>query len=605
MAGLYVSSNSTTLTAQFNLTRNMGLLGETLTRLSTGLRINSGKDDPAGLIASELLKADITGTTKAISNTQRAGNLLATADQALGQVGNLLNDIKGLVVEAANSGAMSVDQIRANQLQIDASIDSINRIAQTTTYAGKKLLDGSIGFQTSGVDQATIGDLQIDQANFGTSGQLAVDVDIQQAARKGTLIYDGGGVDQQTTISVTGSGGTKSFSFGAGTTNSTIATAINAASDSTGVTARIEGLPSRGTVELNGVGANNGIVITANEEGHDAGNYTFRIVEGASNGVQIVSKPTDVSPGVVEIALTSSHEANYHDFLDLFDISINTGSDSAATSVSMSTGTVNRAFFAESATSATATVDGKTVVVTDAGTDGAMSKLNDWTVEILDDGDTAIDLTSKVMQTTADDLDTALQWITGASTAVTTTVVGSLTQGDRLTFKGGADAGELVISHKEGATAGEILKMLNNLSNVQASFASGVSENTLIPFASDSSPRVALAASQRSAYTSNVTANELVTLINDHLGDQFTATLKTNAFGAVNGAGRMTYMNASATYGSATSGNGLVFTGLNSGPIVRMVTTQAGGTPAANQLLGVQLIQPSGCFDAGGVVAVL
>ena len=55
--GMFVASNPTALSSQFQLTRNMGGLGDTLTRLSTGLRINSGKDDPAGLIASELLKA--------------------------------------------------------------------------------------------------------------------------------------------------------------------------------------------------------------------------------------------------------------------------------------------------------------------------------------------------------------------------------------------------------------------------------------------------------------------------------------------------------------------------------------------------------------------
>ena len=80
MTGLYVASNPTALSAQFGLTRNMGALGETLTRLSTGLKINSGKDDPAGLIASELLKSQITGTMKAITNTQRANALIATAD---------------------------------------------------------------------------------------------------------------------------------------------------------------------------------------------------------------------------------------------------------------------------------------------------------------------------------------------------------------------------------------------------------------------------------------------------------------------------------------------------------------------------------------------
>ena len=122
--GLYVASNPTALSAQFNLVRNMGSLGDTLTRLSTGLKINSGKDDPAGLIASELLKAQITGTTKAITNTQRANSLIATADASLGQIGNLLNDIKGLTVEAANTGTMTAAQIAANQLQVDAASNS-------------------------------------------------------------------------------------------------------------------------------------------------------------------------------------------------------------------------------------------------------------------------------------------------------------------------------------------------------------------------------------------------------------------------------------------------------------------------------------------------
>ena len=67
--------------------------------MSTGLRINTGKDDPAGLIASENLRSDITSIKKAISNTDRANQVIATADSALGQVSSLLNDIRGLVTE--------------------------------------------------------------------------------------------------------------------------------------------------------------------------------------------------------------------------------------------------------------------------------------------------------------------------------------------------------------------------------------------------------------------------------------------------------------------------------------------------------------------------
>src|SRR5215469_11270427 len=121
MPGMYVASNPTALSAQFGLTRNMGALGDVLSRLSTGLKLNSGKDDPAGLIASELLKAQITGTSKAITNAQRANSLVAIADSSLGQIGNLLNDIKGLVVEAAQTGTMTAEQLKANQLQVDAA----------------------------------------------------------------------------------------------------------------------------------------------------------------------------------------------------------------------------------------------------------------------------------------------------------------------------------------------------------------------------------------------------------------------------------------------------------------------------------------------------
>ena len=97
-----INTNISSLIAQKTLARSNGQLQTALDRLSTGLRINSGKDDPAGLIASENLRRDITASEKAISNTERANQLIATADSALGQISGLLNDIRGLVTEAAN-----------------------------------------------------------------------------------------------------------------------------------------------------------------------------------------------------------------------------------------------------------------------------------------------------------------------------------------------------------------------------------------------------------------------------------------------------------------------------------------------------------------------
>jgi flagellin len=182
-----INTNVGSLVAQNRLQRTNSELNTSLTRLSTGLRINTGKDDPAGLIASEALRSDITSINKALSNTERANQIIATADSALGQVSSLLNDVRGLVVEAANSGALSDEEIAANQLQVDSSLEAINRISQTTTFQGRRLLDGSLDFVSTLGQVATVSDSRIDQANLGTTGSAQVDVNIGAAATKAEL----------------------------------------------------------------------------------------------------------------------------------------------------------------------------------------------------------------------------------------------------------------------------------------------------------------------------------------------------------------------------------------------------------------------------------
>src|SRR3989304_1038580 len=183
-----INSNISSLVAQNVLGRSNSALEQALNRLSTGLRINTGKDDPAGLIASENLRSDITSIRKAIGNTDRANQVIATADSALGQVSSLLNDIRGLVTESANTGALSDEQLAANQLQVDSSLEALNRIAQTTTFQGRRLLDGSLDFLTSaGSNFSKISDLAIDQANLGATGGVSVDVKVSAAATKGQV----------------------------------------------------------------------------------------------------------------------------------------------------------------------------------------------------------------------------------------------------------------------------------------------------------------------------------------------------------------------------------------------------------------------------------
>src|SRR5487761_258966 len=145
-----INTNLTSLQAQNNLYNNQISLQTSLERLSTGLRINSGKDDPSGLIASSVLGSEVVSVGQAITNSQRANNIVETADAALAQVSSLLNGIRGLLQASANQGAISSSEIAANQVQVDSAIESIDRIGQTTVFGGDLLLNGSKAFNIAG-----------------------------------------------------------------------------------------------------------------------------------------------------------------------------------------------------------------------------------------------------------------------------------------------------------------------------------------------------------------------------------------------------------------------------------------------------------------------
>src|SRR5579859_5145715 len=146
-----INTNVSSLIAQRSLQTNNAALNKSLQHLSTGLKINSGADDPAGLIASEALKAEQTGINTAIDNANRATNIIGTAEGGLSEVSNLLNQLQGLVNQSANTGALSKEEVNANQLQVDSILGTINRIAQATSFQGKQLLNGNYDYGTSGV----------------------------------------------------------------------------------------------------------------------------------------------------------------------------------------------------------------------------------------------------------------------------------------------------------------------------------------------------------------------------------------------------------------------------------------------------------------------
>ncbi len=234
-----INTNVASLTAQRGLAKSQQTLNSTLQRLSTGLRINRGADDPAGLIASEGLRSEIQGINQAIDNSQRASNVISTAEGALNEVASLLLNIKSLVVQAANSGALSPDEISANQLQIDSAVESITRISNTTTFAGLHLLNGSLDYITSGVNKSAIQSLQINQANFGPNTNIPIQVNVVTSAQPAALQFRGSAVASNVTIEVAGDNGVNTLTFTQGTKASAVAYAVNQIKDTTGVSAAL------------------------------------------------------------------------------------------------------------------------------------------------------------------------------------------------------------------------------------------------------------------------------------------------------------------------------------------------------------------------------
>lgn len=290
-----INTNVSAVTAQRHLNQAYGSLNSTLQRLSSGLRINRGADDPAGLIVSERLKSEISGVKQGIKNSQRASNVVATTEGALNEVAALLNSIQGLIVEAANTGAVSDDEIKANQLQIDSAIASITRIANSTTFAGRALLDGSLDYLTSGVNESLLNSVRIFGAHFGSRDYIPVSVDVVTSAQHGQLFFTGSAITQSINIEVRGNRGVVTLPFGAGTTASAIAAQINATTDATGVEAVMSSDPNAGfQVRSLGYGSRQFVAIDTlpgsgtfqliNEDGAVAQRDTGRDVVAEING---------------------------------------------------------------------------------------------------------------------------------------------------------------------------------------------------------------------------------------------------------------------------------------------------------------------------------
>ncbi|MCS7311128.1 MAG: flagellin, partial [Armatimonadetes bacterium] len=153
---LRINTNTAAMNALRNLTNVSDNFARSIERLSSGLRINRGADDPAGLIISENLRAQMVGLAQATANAQDAANLVKTAEGALEEIHNLLRTMRQLAVHAANTGVNDLTAAQADQTQIRSALESLNRIAEQTQFGTKKLLDGTAGISAQVTDTARL-----------------------------------------------------------------------------------------------------------------------------------------------------------------------------------------------------------------------------------------------------------------------------------------------------------------------------------------------------------------------------------------------------------------------------------------------------------------
>jgi len=242
-----INTNISSLISQRILGQQNDSLSKSLERLSTGFKINRGADNPAGLIASEALRSEKTAIEAAIGNAERADQVVNIAEGGLQEINSLLLEVQGLVGQSANDAGLSEDEKAANQLQIDSILQTIDRIAASTSFQGTKLLNGSFDFTVSAQAEEVV-DFQVNAAKLGFNENQDVQVLVTQSAQNAGLFLsmDGNSLDLSASdarlvFEVAGAKGSRQFTFASGTATSSIASQINTFKEITGVSAAVSG----------------------------------------------------------------------------------------------------------------------------------------------------------------------------------------------------------------------------------------------------------------------------------------------------------------------------------------------------------------------------
>lgn len=346
-----INTNIASLNAQRNLNSSQSALSTSLERLSSGLRINSAKDDAAGLAISERFTAQIRGLNQAVRNANDGISLSQTAEGAIGEVSNILQRIRELSIQSANSTNTDGDRQALNS-EVGQLQSELDRIATSTEFNGQRILDGSFSnasFQVGANANQTI-DFGIGSVKSSSIGGIADEVgsEVQVTASTDLTVAIGGG--SATSISSsndfagasTGQGGDSAFAKARAIDDAGIAgVSVTATTSGTQTIGAVGGSASDTyTLDVNGVSvfsavdAASGITntairdqintvssqtgVTASLNGNDltltaADGRNINVVEsgagftGGTDGISVTSSDfADELRGTIQLSATSS-----------------------------------------------------------------------------------------------------------------------------------------------------------------------------------------------------------------------------------------------------------------------------------------------------------
>ena len=351
-----INTNVSSLIAQRVLGQNNLSLNTSLERLSTGLKINRGKDDPAGLIASQNLRAEKASVGQAIKNAERADQVVNIAEGGLTEISGLLNELQALITQTANDAGLSPEEKKANQLQIDSILQTVDRVASATSFQGLRLLNGNLDYVTDNVN-ANVDAFKVNGAKLDLNDTRDVEIVVTGSAQvAGFFLSFGGatlnlggalatdGANSSFVLEVAGAKGSREFTFSSGTSLTTVVKAINSFTDVTGAQAVASGtgvnVKSVGfgsdqfvTVRVTNDGIINSAVAQAGLYSFEAANTNAALTTGqtlfsAANN-KTTDKGLDVSATIngIQATTTGTIARINTDFLDV-EIDLKTGTTS-------------------------------------------------------------------------------------------------------------------------------------------------------------------------------------------------------------------------------------------------------------------------------------